>query len=866
MAITGTTLGSKSITKKAEDGGNAAAKIKEKKGGGRVEGVRGDGMFEGMRVFLELGVVSLSKKKEVVASIEAHGGAIDFVISKKTTHVVTLPELLGSYKLKSATNHGCFVVTEQFLTDSLEAGRRVDEWPYLFIGDTPAQQIGASSASYVGMLISRAFTEVSTVMDKAYEPIVNDAVFQATLNIASLCVGLGANVPSSGSFRLNTVVNNMYSNLYRKPKFPSSRVQITPAPLPSNPTPAVPQPAKSSLSSPSKPSIPTPLFREISPKPTTTTTTTSLSSPFRSSFSSSPRPSLSSPLTTRPPISTTTTSRPFSSTLPFSSAYLSSTTPFSPSLSSSATPSSSPSLSSTTSSAIPPATSSSRFSIPPATKKVSYSFAQFEEERKKKQEEEKAKRAEENGSVLREREIRRKAEEEARKREMEEKRQELLEKRRLEDEERKQKNRELSEAREKRIAEERRKREAVLEKLKQKPAHDLLTTSYFQQWDAEENAKRSEEEWKAFMKEMEEEQRKEEEKERAAQEKIDKREAEKLRKLEEMQANAEKAAAEKLVLKAQRKEEYERNRDAEKIRKKKEWEERQAKLLAEYLERQKRRELKALKGSLPKVEKIDYDNNKIFIGGIKLDDINKAKMDPKHIAKIRDERINSVLRMFEQFGEILKRKVSTVEGGVHCFITFKEEASVEKAMTIMKEADERKKLVEEAKAKFQESKLHPLCVPNANFYVRIPKAKEKKDKQKEKKSKKQEKEDAKKKPAEKKEEEDGGGEWSVAGETSKPPAQPASPQPASSSSPAPAPAAPLGRPKRVIDATVAVYEGGTLGDDATLRQFSKPAKNPNYHFLKRAEKPALAASDTSSEPDFASATAYDVLDDEELID
>jgi hypothetical protein len=175
------------------------------------------------------------------------------------------------------------------------------------------------------------------------------------------------------------------------------------------------------------------------------------------------------------------------------------------------------------------------------------------------------------------------------------------------------------------------------------------------------------------MKEMDEEQRKEDEKERIAQELIEKREAEKLKKQEERQVNHEQATAEKLALKAQRREEYlisfsflfcsrvvscggvvvvgllwwgccggvvvvgllwwgccggvvvflsvifidmrryERNTALEKIRRKKEWEERQAKLLAEFLERQKRRELKAKKGALPKPEPIDYDDRKVSL-------------------------------------------------------------------------------------------------------------------------------------------------------------------------------------------------------------------------------------------------------------
>lgn len=60
-------------------------------------------------------------------------------------------------------------------------------------------------------------------------------------------------------------------------------------------------------------------------------------------------------------------------------------------------------------------------------------------------------------------------------------------------------NREITEAREKRITEERKKREQTLEKLKQKTPHDLLTTSFFQQWDQEENNKKMQEEWAQYL-------------------------------------------------------------------------------------------------------------------------------------------------------------------------------------------------------------------------------------------------------------------------------------------------------------------------------------------------------------------------------
>jgi len=362
-------------------------------------------------------------------------------------------------------------------------------------------------------------------------------------------------------------------------------------------------------------------------------------------------------------------------------------------------------------------------SIPPL--KVSYSYAQFEEERRKKIEEEKAKRAEGSESVLRALEGRQREAEEQRKREQEKKNEEM-EKRKQEDEARKQKAREMSEAREQRILEERKKREAVLMALKQKPTHNLIIANFFQKVDEEEIARKMEEELKEYSKQVEETKAKEETKERSAQEKIAQRIQEKEKKRMETEAQALLESERKATEKIQRREDYVREKELDDARKKKEWQERQERLLREFLEREKKRQLKKQQGARALVAApdptSDTDKRKIFIGGIELDDIAKANLDPKLSAKVRDERINSILRMFEQFGEIQKRKVVHEHG--HCFITFKNPESVQLAMDGMK-AEDRKKLVEEATRKLTQAKQHPLCAPHATFYVRVPKTKTK---------------------------------------------------------------------------------------------------------------------------------------------
>lgn len=119
-------------------------------------------------------------------------------------------------------------------------------------------------------------------------------------------------------------------------------------------------------------------------------------------------------------------------------------------------------------------------------------------------------------------------------------------------------------------------------------------------------------------------------------------------------------------------------------------------------------------------------NMHIFVGGIKLDDIKPDKKLPRaEVDRIRSERVNAVLRMFDAFGEIHQRRVFCEKDApqAHCFITFKEKHPVAKVVETMKEFEARKKQVEAAKADIESRKLSPLCVPHPSFYVRIPKQK-----------------------------------------------------------------------------------------------------------------------------------------------
>jgi hypothetical protein len=166
-------------------------------------------------------------------------------------------------------------------------------------------------------------------------------------------------------------------------------------------------------------------------------------------------------------------------------------------------------------------------------------------------------------------------------------------------------------------------------------------------------------------------------------------------------------------------------------------------------------------------------------------------------------------------------------------------------------------LVEEAKSKLQENKQHPLCVPNANFYVRIPKAKDKKDKQQ---SKKGQKKESEPNPAA---EQDDGGEWSTAGEK-KPPTAPKH-SPTSLSHPSQSPT-PTSGAKRVINAVVAEFEGGiTMGNATELINRTTLGK-ARVRKMKITKPSAHTAFEQIREPIATSPTPFDLLDDEELVD
>jgi len=258
-----------------------------------------------------------------------------------------------------------------------------------------------------------------------------------------------------------------------------------------------------------------------------------------------------------------------------------------------------------------------------------------------------------------------------------------------------------------------------LEELRQKPAAHL--SDFFAKVSVEEERKRIEEEWKAFEQEMERQRLKEEEEARQREENEQRKAAE--REARQLQREKEEAQTreKKLREKKKRKLEYERKKIIDEVRKTKLDEEQKAKSVKDFQERERKRALKKELGveTLPVVV-VDYDKSKIFVGGIKLDDLDPAKLGKKYNA-VRDERVNNLLRLFDRFGTVTDRRVFVEKN--HFFVTYAKSGMAKKALTAMQNFESRKKIVEEIETQVKEKKGNLLTVPHSTFYVREPNVK-----------------------------------------------------------------------------------------------------------------------------------------------
>eukprot|EP01111_Echinosteliopsis_oligospora_P018243 TRINITY_DN8245_c0_g1_i1.p1 TRINITY_DN8245_c0_g1~~TRINITY_DN8245_c0_g1_i1.p1 ORF type:complete len:675 (-),score=170.10 TRINITY_DN8245_c0_g1_i1:7-2031(-) len=189
--------------------------------------------FAGVVVCLEMGAVTLKRKKELTLLIQSHGGSVEFVITKKTSHVITVPELFDSFKIKKARSYGCFIVEEVWISDCESAGRKLDEASYHMC--EPGQKREKSYEKSVHNFMNKAFANVTALLCMTKQG-PEGHLRTACLNIAALCVGLGAPVPT-GPIRTKQIVNSLFLELSKpQRKLAISSASIRPTTTTTNTT------------------------------------------------------------------------------------------------------------------------------------------------------------------------------------------------------------------------------------------------------------------------------------------------------------------------------------------------------------------------------------------------------------------------------------------------------------------------------------------------------------------------------------------------------------------------------------------------------------------------------------------------------
>jgi len=162
-------------------------------------------------------------------------------------------------------------------------------------------------------------------------------------------------------------------------------------------------------------------------------------------------------------------------------------------------------------------------------------------------------------------------------------------------------------------------------------------------------------------------------------------EEEKLIKLEEL--------AKKIVMRELRKEEFEDNHK---------------KYLAE----------KARKDKIKEEENL----RKLFVGGLSCEDIKHActqingRLDKERYTELQNARSQNLIEIFRKYGEIVK--VKEFWENKHCFITFANIASAEKAIDTLSDYEERKIVCISMKEEIVRSKKEVLTAVKPNFYIR----------------------------------------------------------------------------------------------------------------------------------------------------
>jgi len=123
-------------------------------------------------------------------------------------------------------------------------------------------------------------------------------------------------------------------------------------------------------------------------------------------------------------------------------------------------------------------------------------------------------------------------------------------------------------------------------------------------------------------------------------------------------------------------------------------------------------------------DKIKEEENlrKLFVGGLSCEDIKHActqingRLDKERYTELQNARSQNLIEIFRKYGEIVK--VKEFWENKHCFITFANIASAEKAIDTLSDYEERKIVCISMKEEIVRSKKEVLTAVKPNFYIR----------------------------------------------------------------------------------------------------------------------------------------------------
>eukprot|EP01132_Coremiostelium_polycephalum_P005596 gene5596-6964_t len=146
-----------------------------------------------------------------------------------------------------------------------------------------------------------------------------------------------------------------------------------------------------------------------------------------------------------------------------------------------------------------------------------------------------------------------------------------------------------------------------------------------------------------------------------------------------------------------------------------------------FLLRQEKREKKKIEkqnenGGVEVVEEeiIHQDLRKIFVGGIKFDDLEKVRLKPSEKTKIVKKRVSYLLAEFNQFGKVIDRNVrpQVALQDASFFVTFESSDDAQKAAKYFSVNENRKSTQEKIKNLVQQQNKSIHITPG-KFYVRL---------------------------------------------------------------------------------------------------------------------------------------------------